>query len=164
MRKIFSILTLGLLVVLTFAACAQQNNNQPTSLPVITAEVITAESGGISGGLTTQEPPTPATIQPAPGAETVITLDDGNKTLYLHVGDRFLLKLGDMFVWEVNVSDQNVLGRVKNIMVVKGAQGVYEALSPGRVTLEASGDPLCRQSQPPCGMPSILFELTVIVK
>lgn len=153
----------GVLAMLTLTTCAQKNSAEPAAMPVITGQVVTAVSGGISNPLT-PVPPTPATIEPAPGGQIVITRDDGRKTLNLNVGDRFLLNLGEGFTWEVTISDPAVLDRVKNITVIKGAQGVYEALRPGTVSLQATGDPLCRQSQPPCAAPSILFEITVVVK
>ena len=134
-------------------------------MPVITGEVVTAEAGG--GGSIGPNPTMPPieTIQPPQGGgQLTVTLDDMGKTIHLKVGDNFLLELGDQYQWDVSISDQSVLDRVKGILVVKGAQGVYEALQPGTVTLEASGDPACRQSQPPCMMPSRLFELTVVVE
>jgi hypothetical protein len=48
-------------------------------------------------------------------------------------------------------------------MVVRGAQGIYEAHNPGRTTLTAVVDPVCRNEQPPCGAPSLEFRLTVVV-
>jgi hypothetical protein len=53
---------------------------------------------------------------------------------------------------------------VVNITVVRGAQGVYEAHQTGGTTLTATGDPVCRQSQPPCAIPSRLFEIQVTVQ
>jgi hypothetical protein len=111
-------------------------------------------------------PQSPA-VSPAgstPAGEIIVTLEDQGKTINLSVGENFLLKLGDEYAWQVDISDQAILSRVKNIMVVKGAQGVYAALQAGTVTLSAAGDPQCLQSQPPCAMPSIQFNITVIVK
>ena len=34
---------------------------------------------------------------------------------------------------------------------------------PGNATLTATGDPICRKEQPPCGAPSRLFKLYVVV-
>lgn len=88
--------------------------------------------------------------------------DDGS-TLDLAVGDRFLLNLGAEFDWSVSIGDQAVLRRVPNITVVKGAQGVFEAVAPGRTALSATGDPPCRKVTPPCGAPSRLFRVDVVV-
>ena len=50
-----------------------------------------------------------------------------------------------------------------NVLVVRGAQGIYVAHRPGNATLTAVGSPECLKSQPPCARPSILFKLFVIV-
>ena len=79
------------------------------------------------------------------------------------VGERFLLNLGEGYTWDVGISDETVVSRVRNITVIRGAEGVYEALQPGTTTLSAVGDPTCRQSKPPCGMPTTLFTVTLVV-
>jgi hypothetical protein len=101
---------------------------------------------------------------PPPAESQTITLDDQGKTITLAVGDSFLLKLGEAYNWDVSISDQAVLSRVIGIAVIRGAQGVYAAHLTGTVTLSATGDPQCRQSQPACAMPSLLFTITVMVK
>ena len=107
--------------------------------------------------------PAPSVTPPPAGSQTV-TLDDQGKTISLAVGDSFLLKLGETYNWDVSISDQAVLSRVIGIAVIRGAQGVYQAHQAGSVTLSASGDPQCRQSQPACAMPSLLFTVTIVVK
>ena len=94
-----------------------------------------------------------------------ITLADNGETFTLHPGDSFLLNLGeDTFDWAVNIDNQNVLSRVKGVMVIRGAQGIYEANSMGQALVTATGNPLCRNSVPACEMPSIMFRITVIVQ
>jgi len=94
-----------------------------------------------------------------------ITLADNGKTFILHSGDSFLLNLGmDTFDWTVDIDNQNVISRVKGVMVIRGAQGIYEANGPGQAQLTAVGEPLCRNSVPECAMPSILFRVTLIVQ
>ena len=102
-------------------------------------------------------PPTP------PSTPRTITLANDGQTIYLHVGDRFLLDLGEGFDWGVSVDNPAVLSRVVNVTVVRGAQGLYEVHLPGRATLTATGDPPCRQAQPPCGAPSIVFQIYFVV-
>jgi hypothetical protein len=109
---------------------------------------------------------------PAGGAGTgtlqspeAVTLDDNGKTVMLKVGDRFLLNLGmDVYEWSLNIDNQDVLSRVKNIMTIKGSQGLFEALKPGQATLTATGDPLCAKEAPACKMPSMLFTINVVVQ
>ncbi len=108
----------------------------PTHLPTETALpaaapiplIITSDSAVVITAV-----PRPVTTLPAaPGEPQVITLEDNQKTFSLHVGERFLLKLGEIYNWEVTLSDPGVVSRVINIMVVRGAQGVYEAHKTGR--------------------------------
>ena len=93
----------------------------------------------------------------------IITLDDNGKTITLQVNETFLLKLGEEYDWNITIDDQTVLSRKVNVLVVRGAQGVYEAHKPGRATLTAVGDPPCRRAKPPCAAPSRLFNLNVVV-
>ena len=93
----------------------------------------------------------------------IITLADNGKSIDLRNGQSFLLKLGDSYDWNVEIDNQTVLSRVMNVMVVRGAQGIYEAHSPGTATLSAVGDPFCYTAVPRCMMPSIGFQINVIV-
>ena len=115
-------------------------------------------------GLVSPPPPTSAASDPTAVGQKVVTLADQGSMIDLSVGESFLLQLGEEYTWDVSVSDQNVVSRVRNITVVRGAQGVYIALQAGTVTLSATGDPVCRQSKPPCAMPSIMFEIKIVVK
>jgi hypothetical protein len=159
MKRITSILTFIVTTMLFVSACAQQQPDQAAQATPVVSTVIAGNSG-----TTTPYPPANTPTQPAPGEQKIVTLADQGKTITLAIGESFLLKLGEEYNWEVTISDQSILSRAKNIMVIRGAQGVYDALQAGTVTLTATGDPLCRQSKPPCGMPSILFKITVIVQ
>lgn len=88
-----------------------------------------------------------------------ITLADNGRVIDLALGDQVLLALGEDYVWTVRVADTDVLGRVVNVTVIQGTQGVYEARRTGQTTLEATGDPPCRQAQPACARPSLLFRV-----
>ena len=124
----------------------------------------------ISGALSI--PPVRFNIQVGNGMPTptqtldfqTITMDDAGQTIVLHVGDRFLLDLGAGYDWTITIDNPAVISRVADITVVQGAQGVYEALSPGDAALTATGDPLCRQTQPPCGAPSRSFQIQIVVQ
>jgi hypothetical protein len=98
----------------------------------------------------------------APPGRT-ITLDDNGKTITLQVNESFLLQLGEGYDWNITIDDQTVLSRKVNVLVVRGAQGIYEAHKPGRTTLSAIGDPLCRRATPPCAAPSRLFRLYIVI-
>jgi len=105
------------------------------------------------------------TVGSSPLSENGITLEDNGKTFNMKVGDSFLLNLGtDIYDWTVTVDNESVLRIKMGVMVIRGAQGIYDALTPGTVTLSASGDPMCLKSRPACAMPSILFSVTIIVE
>ncbi|MFA5188040.1 MAG: hypothetical protein WC460_01615 [Patescibacteria group bacterium] len=99
-------------------------------------------------------------INTSAGSQTV-TLADNNKTITLKIGETFLLNLGEFYNWDISISDQNIISRVVNILVIRGAQGVYKAKTAGTVTLSATGTPTC---YPQCLAPSILFKLNIEVK
>ena len=92
-----------------------------------------------------------------------ITQENNNQTIELNVGDTFLLKLGEDHMWNVEIDNDDVVSRVKNIVVIRGAQGIYEAKMPGSATLSASGDLPCREEVPPCAAPTILFKIQINV-
>jgi hypothetical protein len=106
--------------------------------------------------------PAPSPTPPSGGSQTV-TLEDQGRKISLAIGDEFLLKLGEGYNWDVAISDQAVLSRVIGIAVIRGAQGLYAAHKAGTVSLDATGDPQCRQSKPACAMPSLKFNVTVTV-
>jgi hypothetical protein len=143
---LFPVLTLAVLIS---SACA---GPETVTAPVLPTATPMAE-----------QPTSSLPAYPAPSDQKTVTLDDQGKTVRLTVGDRFLLKLGEVFSWEVTVSDPSVVDRVTNITVVRGAQGVYEALKTGTVTLTASGTSLCQSSAPPCGTPGMEFSVTLVV-
>jgi len=95
---------------------------------------------------------------------SVVTLANAGQTIQMHVGDTFLLNLGEGWDWTINVSNPAVVSRVVNILVIRGAQGVYKANRPGTATLTAVGDPPCRKSTPPCMAPSRAFQVQIVVQ
>jgi hypothetical protein len=130
------------------------------------------QSADCSGGVV-DLPGTPApspdvevtqVVSPQPDGSLVLTLEDQNKYLVLPVGGSFLLKLGEVYDWTISVADPNIISREPNVTVIKGAQGIYLAHKVGMTVLSAAGDPVCRQSKPACGMPSILVSFNIEVK
>ncbi|MDE2116283.1 MAG: hypothetical protein KGI79_00155 [Patescibacteria group bacterium] len=76
---------------------------------------------------------------------TTVTVSpsDNGSTVTVHRNDRILLKLGDALQWAATVGDPSIISRVPNVMVVRGAQGLYTAESVGTTTLSAEGRPIC---------------------
>ena len=102
-------------------------------------------------------------VQAATPTTRTVALSDNGATLTMHVGDRFVLMLGESYNWNVQVADQSVVSRVVNIATIRGSQGVYQARSAGETDLTATGDPACRQSTPACAIASLLFRVHLIV-
>lgn len=147
--------------------------SDPTSaVPASTPAVVSTPEVGVGvaypsvGQLPTETPAgSPASVSDVLQEPQSVTLVDNGKTVMLKVGDRFLLNLGmDVYQWSLDIPDQTVLSRVKNVMTIKGSQGLFEALKPGTTTLTADGNPLCANETPACKMPSRLFKITVIVQ
>jgi photosystem II stability/assembly factor-like uncharacterized protein len=135
----------------------------PTSFAPGQWEFALPETGDYSIALLGQGQVTlTVSISPLSSSPTVTLADDG-QTITLQAGQRFLLDLGADYNWTVTVDDPAVVSRVVNVLTIRGSQGLYEAHQPGRTTLSATGDPLCRQAQPPCGAPSRLFRLQMVV-
>ena len=106
---------------------------------------------------------TQSTSEPDQTSDQIVTLAQNNQEIHLKKGERFLLKLGNNYNWNIDIADQTVVSRIINIMVINGAQGIYESHNIGATTLTAQGDPLCLNSIPRCAMPSILFRVNIIV-
>jgi len=93
----------------------------------------------------------------------IVTLADDVQTITLQVNETFLLQLGEGYDWNITIADQSIVSRVPNILVVRGAQGIYRAHKEGSSTLTAIGDPVCREVSPPCAAPSREFRIDVVV-
>jgi hypothetical protein len=120
-------------------------------------------AGCVQSGSAAGTTPQPTTADQG-GATPRITLADNGKMVTYTTGQTFLLYLGEEYNWSLSISDQNVISRVKNIAVIRGAQGVYDVLQAGTTILTAVGDPICRDQQPACAAPSIQFQVTIVVK
>ncbi len=93
----------------------------------------------------------------------VVTHADDGTTIVGRVGDRFLLQLGEEFNWTVAVSDPSIARRVPNVLVVRGAQGIYEAERVGETDVTAIGVLNCAPYQP-CPALAALFQVHISVR
>jgi hypothetical protein len=91
----------------------------------------------------------------------VLLASDAGSVVELHVGERFVLLLGQYTGtdWQVRLSDPGVLQRVGS-----DGQGVYQAAMPGETELTVIGDPTCRRARPACGAPSRAVRFVVRVQ
>ena len=163
MKKPSSIFTVAVLVVIIGLFLYMQKHSPTVSVtpPVTTADATTTEETPPDTATPNVTPP--VAILPATNGEVDITMDDNDKTITMRPDETFLLKLGEAYDWQAVIDNQEVVSRVVGIALVSGAQGLYKAHKDGTAILTATGDPLCRQSTPPCGAPSILFKVNVNV-
>ena len=150
----------------------------PTSQPAIASTPVMAPTtsaappapqsttGVTQPALVTPSAGQPAPVTPSPGqptlvSPTVLLASDNGADVELHVGDQFVLLLGQYTGtdWQVQLSDPSVLQRVGS-----NGQGVYQAATQGEAELNAIGEPACRRGQPPCGAPSRLVRFSVHVR
>ncbi|MDD5110661.1 MAG: hypothetical protein PHI63_05635 [Patescibacteria group bacterium] len=161
LKIILAIIALALAVILIGVfgfrkpAVAPGVNSTPTPVPTPTPMESATPSP------TESVTPTP---ESSPTQTKEVTLEDNNTTITLKVGERFLLKLGEIYDWDISIDDQSIVSRVVNILVVRGAQGVYIAHTPGKAVLTATGDPKCLKSTPRCAIASILFKVNIVVE
>jgi hypothetical protein len=111
-----------------------------------------------------QGPVTLTVTIPPLSATRNVTLADQGQTLTFQVGQNFLLFLGNDYAWKATAGDPAVVGHLPDVFIVPGSQGLFEARQPGHTTLTASGDPACRQAQPPCAVPSKVFSVQIVVQ
>ncbi len=83
-------------------------------------------------------------------------MEDNGRTFVMDVGDKLRLNLDLSYGWSAF--------SISNPTVIAGAQDGFFALEAGTATLTTTGNPECLNFTPPCGMPSILYSITVIVQ
>ena len=106
--------------------------------------------------------PTPTALLLAPdAAPLVVTIANDGTTLNLAVGQRFTLNLGNGVDWTVKVADEQVVQHVTGVPLPAGAQGVYEARTPGSTVLSAVGIPHCTSGV--CPLFRLGFSVTITV-
>ncbi len=114
--------------------------------------------------------PTPTiTYTPNPDPEDyfggmVISLDEVGQAIPLRLTQNFLLSLGSEYAWSVEIDPPQIVSRNMKITPLPGEQGVYIARQRGKAILRATGEPACRQSQPPCDRPDVLFQINIVVE
>ncbi len=153
-----------------FLTPSGKSSGTPQSHPMIPYTGTSDPSTGsnISSGLTTggtiNSTVSVTPLTPDSSGSLTITPDNNGRTVLMKAGQSFVLELGDIYNWTIAIDNQNIISREVNIMPLRGSQGVFDAHQAGTTTLQASGDPLCRQSQPACMSPSVIFTITITVK
>jgi hypothetical protein len=141
----------------TATAVAQAPTPAPIPSPPTSPPGCATPTAGARSQVQAVVPPTRPAGGPAPVpvrwpvatlvAPTVLLASDAGSLVLLHVGDRFVLLLGQSagIDWQIQMSDPSILLRVGS-----DGQGVYEAVQAGETTLIATGTPTCLNAQPPC--------------
>ncbi|HEX5416437.1 MAG TPA: hypothetical protein VFZ25_12280 [Chloroflexota bacterium] len=107
--------------------------------------------------------PTAGPVGRLPG-EPALTIDDNGKTITLHKGEQFLLRLPEGYNWKVSIANPAIVSYATGFAAPGGASGLYVAKETGQTTFSATGDPICRSANPPCALPSRLFQVTIVVQ
>lgn len=97
------------------------------------------------------------------GGQTV-TMDDVGRILPLRLGESFSLYLGSGYTWQVVSQPEYLISQNLKITPAPGEQGIFVARQRGQGLLKAIGEPACRQQQPPCERPSVLFQIHVVIE
>lgn len=93
----------------------------------------------------------------------IVTSADSGKTIRLHKGDTFILKLGGSLNWsDVKITDNGVVTAVPTFAAIPGAQGMYEARTAGTAAISATGAPICKANEA-CPQFIALFSATIVV-
>jgi hypothetical protein len=114
----------------------------------------------------TLRPSPRSTLTPTPGpagGTIVVTSAQAGQTIHLAIGERLVLQLGTTDEWSIQLSPAGVLVAAPTPLPA-GQQGAWTAERAGTVEMRLVGNPYCLQLQPPCGMPSQLLTVTVVVR
>ena len=110
-------------------------------------------------------PPGPAggpPLTPDASGTLTYTFDDRGRQAVLGVGDTLLLSLKSTHDWTITGGDP-VLVQTGVSTGADEQKFTFQAIKQGQTRLQATGDPPCRKSNPPCGAPSFFLEIEVIV-
>jgi hypothetical protein len=94
-----------------------------------------------------------------------LTLEDAGKTIKLRVGDKFQVLLKkEGYEWILDVPDPAFISRLGDDQSQPGSQGLFQVTNRGTTRLSANGDLPCRKSIPPCLVPTLGFQVTLIIE
>jgi hypothetical protein len=95
---------------------------------------------------------------------TITRANDG-QVIALAVGETFALNLQPDrgYRWTVHIADPTVVTAAPGAGRTSGVGILFAAVAPGLTTLTATGDPACRTTYPPCELPSLTFQLQMVV-
>jgi hypothetical protein len=142
-----------------------QMNAPETPLPAATAAAATPVTFVVVGPASTSLPLSQiktATPYPTAHAGGTVNMQNAESGVSLHVGERFLLDLGERG-WNIRLGEDTVVTRDSDPNVPAGSQGYFKAIKAGQTKLFATSDPPCRSASPPCMLPSLFLEIPITV-
>lgn len=110
---------------------------------------------------------TTTTSPPADGDTVTVTQDDNGKTVTLRRGQHLVVTLDDS-AWEWSSPDTDSASVLERTAVSANPSSThvtaaFDAKSAGQAHVSASKDAPCRRAQPPCMVPTYLWQITVNV-
>jgi hypothetical protein len=139
--------------------------------PVASAGTAYAPPGSIShpSPTTTRAttPATTATSQPSSTGTVTVTQDDNGKTFTLHRGQHLVVSLSAPG-WEWSEPDTDNAAVLQRVAVSANpasdqVTASFDAKTAGQAHVSAAKDAPCRKAQPPCMVPTYLWQITVNV-
>ena len=95
----------------------------------------------------------------------VVVFEDNARTITLKTGQKFLLHLkNEPYQWIATVKEPRVIRLAETSSSIRGSQGIYEALRPGKTSLTAEGELPCHKMNPPCMAATLAFEARFVVE
>ena len=162
MRVVWAAVFLAVGVVLAGCGAGSAPGVGPSSVSGSVAVAPPPTAGASRGSAST--PPVKSGHTGSAPVPKRVTLGDAGRTFRMRPGQRFLLALGGPPPnWSVRVSDTSVLRRVPNVMVVRGAQGIYQARKAGTAVLTAVSHYACESAHPACLPADRVLRVTIRV-
>lgn len=127
-----------------------QETDMGTTTPVQSTDIPPTDHG------------TPAATSTNAAEARTVTQADNGKTVHVKQGSRIVVSLGED-VWTLTMTPMNIINRIKNIMVMRGSQGVYTADNVGTTVLAGEGRPNC-DGKEMCAQYIIAFKTTIVVE
>jgi hypothetical protein len=149
-------------------------NGQPattTSVATISPSATAYSSPGsvVYPSATTVAPPraTTTTAPPSTGDTVMVNQDDNGKTFTLRPGQHLVVSLSDAsWQWSEPDTDNGAVLARTAVSANPGSDHVtasFDAKKSGQAHVSASKDAPCRTSNPPCMVPTYLWQITVNV-
>lgn len=99
---------------------------------------------------------------PPPGTRTITRADQGG-ILRITVGEALILRLSGKLIWDVQITDPQVIAADLAATPAPGEQGIYRARRAGVTELVAVALPPCEKDRPSCEVMAPAFRMLIVV-